>query len=111
MVCSHQKTPPQLCAGGEKPSELGWHVALIPQYLLAQLWGKRSRKGRSQEPFREGRAGSGRAGSVGESVGAEALRGTHGLLVAAVTPGAWPLLCHPNGPDPALQDLSRPHSG
>lgn len=65
-VHTRSRPPPQLCAGGEKPSELGWHVALIPQCLLAQLWGKRSRKGRSQEPFREGRAGSGRAGRVGD---------------------------------------------
>lgn len=63
---------------------------------------RRSHSGKA-ERGREGQAAWGICGSRGAE--------THRTPVAAVTPGTWPLLCHPDGPDPALRDLSRPHSG
>lgn len=48
--------PSQLCAGGEKPSELGWHVALITHSGHGTYWGSRG----------EGEAGELLSGAVRE---------------------------------------------
>lgn len=101
--------PPQLCAGGRSPQNWGGMWRSFPS-----TWWPSCGEGEAGKAARRSRSGKAERGREGQAArGARGSRGAerHQTPVAAVTPGAWPLPCHPDGPDPALQDLSRPHSG